>query len=153
MKTKTCPKCKKKLPAITEYFHRNKTGKYGLESSCKICKNKTAKKYRSENKEKIQKIHKKWRGTFAGQKSLKRYKLKHLYGLTLDDHLTMYIMQNGRCAICKRPVALDKVYIDHNHQTEKVRGLLCNRCNHFLTAFDDKDFFENTIKYLEINDG
>ena len=32
-------------------FHKNKSGKYGFSSICKICKNKYAKEYRDNNKE------------------------------------------------------------------------------------------------------
>ena len=32
---KVCNKCKKLLPATTEYFHKNKIGKYGLQATCK----------------------------------------------------------------------------------------------------------------------
>ena len=37
MHFKTCTKCGETLPATTEYFHKNKTGKYGLRSRCKKC--------------------------------------------------------------------------------------------------------------------
>lgn len=36
---KTCTKCKKELPATTEYFHRHSTCKGGLNSICKKCFN------------------------------------------------------------------------------------------------------------------
>lgn len=43
IKYKTCSKCKEKLPSSLKYFHKNKTGKYGLMSKCKQCRNKTDK--------------------------------------------------------------------------------------------------------------
>jgi hypothetical protein len=37
MTTRVCTVCKKELPATTEYFQKQKTGKYGLQSKCKSC--------------------------------------------------------------------------------------------------------------------
>lgn len=51
IKTKVCTKCGKELPATKEHFHKSKTGKFGLSSQCKACRNKESKKYREENKE------------------------------------------------------------------------------------------------------
>lgn len=48
---KVCNKCGVEYPAITEYFHENKRGKYGLQSSCKVCRNKQARDYYNENTE------------------------------------------------------------------------------------------------------
>jgi hypothetical protein len=39
----------------------------------------------------------------------------------------MLIEQEGRCAACS--VATPKLQIDHCHETGRVRGLLCPRCN------------------------
>ena len=46
MNTKVCtnPKCRKELPATTEFFHRQKTGKFGFRSECKECRKKSDKK-------------------------------------------------------------------------------------------------------------
>jgi hypothetical protein len=52
MKTKTCSKCGKELPATKEYFYKDKKGKLGLYSKCKECHCKISKNYRDRNKEK-----------------------------------------------------------------------------------------------------
>jgi len=49
--TKQCTKCGKTKP-LTE-FHKDKGGKYGVQSRCKACKNAAAAKYRAENPEKV----------------------------------------------------------------------------------------------------
>lgn len=49
MKMKQCTKCKKWFPATTEYFNKNKNGKYGLYSLCRKCDNEKNKKYYLKN--------------------------------------------------------------------------------------------------------
>ncbi len=82
-------------------------------------------------------------------KQQRERRIKRDYGLTLVQHKQMYIDQNGCCAICKIPIAYNKVQTDHDHATGKVRGLLCTRCNSFLAAIDDKEFLEPALEYLE----
>ena len=50
------------------------------------------------------------------------------YSLTMEQFGQMLIAQDGRCDICNEPLNRN-LHIDHNHQTGKVRGLLCNGCN------------------------
>lgn len=63
-KIKICTKCGEELPATTEYFAKNKMGKYGLYSICKICMNcketcdENCKKYNKEYHENKLKITK-----------------------------------------------------------------------------------------------
>ena len=57
MMNKKCTKCKKDLPATTEYFNKDKHTKCGLSSWCRECK----KQYKLDNKEKIKISKKKYR--------------------------------------------------------------------------------------------
>lgn len=54
---KICSICNKELPATSEYFHKDKNGKYGLYCVCKTCRKAklkgTRKEYYQKNKEKI----------------------------------------------------------------------------------------------------
>lgn len=55
--------------------------------------------------------------------------------------------QGGICAVCGERRA---VHVDHDHDTKRVRGILCELCNGFLGAFnDDPDLLRAAIKYLE----
>lgn len=60
--------------------------------------------------------------------------------------------QNGKCAICgsgKYDRTNRRFAIDHCHQTEKIRGLLCGRCNMALGLLNDNlEILDNAIKYL-----
>lgn len=62
----------------------------------------------------------------------RKYKNQHekqlaQYGINLDDYGRMYAAQDGRCAICE--VAFDRLAVDHDHVTGRVRGLVCGPCN------------------------
>jgi hypothetical protein len=86
----------------------------------------------------------------------RKYKrfIKKAYGISYEDYLQLLERQNFGCAICQSKVAnnkrtSDKLFIDHCHETGKVRGLLCSRCNHALGQFDDRaDLLQNAISYL-----
>jgi len=62
--------------------------------------------------------------------SAKLGNLKYLYGLTIDSYTALLDKQGERCAICRSPDR--RLVVDHDHQTGRVRGLLCNRCNNHL---------------------
>lgn len=73
------------------------------------------------------------------------------YGITLDQYERQFLLQNGACAICKRPqIDLGKpLAVDHCHKTGEVRGLLCTGCNMALGGFvDDIDNLNTAINYL-----
>lgn len=55
------------------------------------------------------------------------------YGLTPDDVAFMKQGQGYACAICRRKVTL---VIDKDPSSQKVRGLLCHRCNSALKAYE-----------------
>ncbi len=77
--------------------------------------------------------------------------IKNAYGLTLAEYDHMFDMQYGKCKICNG-VNNDKrrLYIDHDHKTGKVRGLLCHRCNSLLGYVNDAiDLLLEIISYLK----
>lgn len=56
-----CSKCGKWLVASAVNFHKQKAGKYGLDTRCKECAKKRNKQHYQNNKEKIAEQHKQWR--------------------------------------------------------------------------------------------
>lgn len=63
-----------------------------------------------------------------------------------DDHLSRMLKNIYQCTICGDETNL---VVDHCHETNKIRGLLCNRCNKGLGLFrDDPDLLEFARIYL-----
>ena len=66
-------------------------------------------------------------------------------------------LQPKQCAICGATVGdVDgrRLYIEHNHVTHRLRGLLCKKCNAGIGMFgDDVTRLEAAIAYLKRTDG
>ena len=77
--------------------------------------------------------------------------LSRLYGLTRARYTDLYEQQFGLCAICNKSPAPHKLHVDHNHQTNQVRGLLCNRCNVMLQSLEDPIWLESAERYLKVH--
>lgn len=78
--------------------------------------------------------------------------IKRKYGISLEEYDELLARQDGGCAICgSRDHALEyQLAVDHDHETGRVRGLLCHRCNLGIGQFgDDLDLLRKAIKYLE----
>ncbi len=81
----------------------------------------------------------------------------HKYGITSEQYELMLISQNGVCKICGQPETkrnapnqIQILSVDHDHQTGKVRGLLCHSCNRGLGAFKDNvTFLDAASAYLK----
>lgn len=94
-------------------------------------------------------------------KTVRNYKLKSAFGITLDDYYVILKSQGGVCAICKKAeVVPDKngkirdLAVDHNHDTGKIRELLCVGCNTGLGCFKDSlDLLLKAALYLEQHGG
>ena len=53
------------------------------------------------------------------------------YRLSREQYKKMFDSRQGACHICARGVRL---YIDHDHKTGFVRGLLCFTCNYRVVS-------------------
>lgn len=81
------------------------------------------------------------------------------YGITVDEFNAMAEAQGNVCAICEQPQLKNtggrygrsnRLAIDHNHETDAVRGLLCNPCNTVLGMAEDSiETLEKAIAYLK----
>ena len=63
----------------------------------------------------------------------------------------MFKKQNNKCAICGIEFSdNNKAFVDHCHKTNRVRGLLCTRCNTLLgMAKDNIEILQKAITYLQ----
>ena len=58
--------------------------------------------------------------------------------------------QDGRCAICAEVMRVDEVCVDHDHQTLRIRGLLCRTCNSGIGMLKDSpELVRKALRYLE----
>lgn len=77
-------------------------------------------------------------------------KLRSKYGISADDWDRLYDLQLGRCPICLIALVETTVHVDHDHETDEVRGLLCKHCNPGLGYFkDDPAALRRAAAYLE----
>lgn len=72
------------------------------------------------------------------------------YGWTEVDFQREIQRQNYKCYGCMEPITDDTARIDHNHETNKVRGLLCDSCNWTVGHSDESpSTLRRLMAYLE----
>lgn len=80
--------------------------------------------------------------------------LKHEYGLEIRDIEQLLASQGGRCAICSQPLIFPArdTCIDHDHETGRLRGILCRKCNSGIGFLRDSvETVRSAAAYLERN--
>lgn len=85
--------------------------------------------------------------------------LKTKFGITNKEYDEMLYKQNGVCEICNQKETsvfkntTRRLCVDHNHNSGKVRSLLCQRCNRVLGIVkENRVLLNKLISYLEKND-
>lgn len=77
------------------------------------------------------------------------------YGITKDEYRLLYFQQAGVCAICHKPERTERntlLSVDHDHVTNRVRGLLCSQCNRAIGLLqDDPQVLRAAARYIEEN--
>jgi hypothetical protein len=75
------------------------------------------------------------------------------YGLTPADYDALLERQGGVCAICGATQGSQRaarLFVDHDHTTGRVRGVLCQSCNNKLHRMgDDLEGVLHFVHYLE----
>ena len=93
-----------------------------------------------------------WKRRHPG--AMRRYRLRHYYGLGSLGYARLVADQGGVCALCGRPPSDGKpLCVDHDHVTGRIRGLLCTNCNTGLGKFfDDADVLRQAAQYIAAAD-
>lgn len=114
--------------------------------------------YRKEGENNKDWWARKWAARQLANPGLERRRsLKRYFNITPEQYDEKLKNQNGKCAICgQTETALDgksgalrRLAIDHNHETNVVRELLCWRCNGTLGRIDESiKLLQAMINYL-----
>lgn len=117
-----------------------------------LCKKCYMKKYVADNAQTLRPKRKAYYERTKDPEVRRARSLAHKYGITMDQYATMLEQQKGLCAICTRPPKMNKLNVDHDHFTGRVRGLLCWWCNHkLLSVRNSIPMLEKAIAYLQSN--
>jgi len=102
--------------------------------------------YRERAKAKVKKYQQEHVDIRMGQRMKK-------FGITYADYKAMHDKQAGKCAICGAEIGDvmgNRLYVDHDHATGSVRGLLCSACNFGIGKFKDSPLLlRKAAEYLE----
>jgi len=139
MDTKYCPKCSRNLPLGS--FGKDRSTKSGLGAYCRTCRIDLARaRY--------------WKNAEAMRELERHRSRKKRYGITEFEYRELLDQQGKVCAICGKSSELNRdgaLHIDHNHETGKIRGLLCYQCNTGLGSFKDSiNLLGQAIEYLRV---
>lgn len=157
---KVCNRCKLQKPL--DRFNNHPNTKDRLTGICKDCINFHLRlryaaddTYRKKRQEKVkrwslnnpEKQRVKQRRNYTTERG-RKYNRKFCYGLTESDYAILLKIQKETCAVCERKIRL---VVDHDHKTNKVRGLLCYRCNVLVGLFENSDIIKHKISQYLIN--
>lgn len=83
-------------------------------------------------------------------KNYQKQKYK-IHKITVEKYVELLEKQNNVCAICEKVCQTGRrLAIDHDHETQQLRGLLCSRCNMGLGLFgDNSKLLIMASQYLE----
>jgi len=149
MKNKrTCPGCKVSKHIME--FAKDRSSKNGLQVYCRVCTAKKHKRHRDAHPEKYKSTITKVRKYANAQEANRERMLKNKYNINTQIYEDMLFGQSFKCAICNNDFEnRKKVKIDHCHNSNKVRGLLCNGCNLALGHVKDNvEILSRMITYL-----
>lgn len=77
-----------------------------------------------------------------------------IYGLTPEQYDALLQQQDGVCAICREKCRTgQRLSVDHDHATGRIRGLLCRNCNLGIGHLGDSaDRIASALAYLTLDD-
>jgi len=108
------------------------------------------KEYYKKNREKILAYGKEYSKTPHKIRYQENHKLLKKYGISIEQRDQIIECQHGLCPICNKPLMNKSgIFVDHNHDTGKVRGVLCRKCNLAIGLLgEDVETLERGFQYL-----
>ena len=98
----------------------------------------------------------KYNATEKGKLAARRSFLKYTYGISIEEYNILLLLQGGKCAICgveSYEAPKNVLYVDHNHDTGEIRGLLCSNCNTALGLLkENRSNINSLLLYLDKNE-
>ena len=152
--SKICNICGQDKLLVKDLWGKNPSSPDGFRSQCKKCYNKkTRQRFRQKRLDpKYRELEARRRNTPANKHKKNIKNLQRLYGITETQFQDLMNRQKGTCAICSKDFSelKKRACVDHNHNTNLVRGLLCPTCNLLIEALQEskKNFFR-AATYLE----
>ena len=119
---------------------------HAAKGLCRLCYDAKKKRERYKNNpNRLLDYNKKWR--LSNPEKAIGYRVEKYYGITYKQYLNLLKDQNHKCAICRES---DPIHVDHCHETNSVRGILCGNCNRGLGCYKDSiELMENAILYIK----
>jgi hypothetical protein len=119
--------------------------------------NKSVSSWKERNPDKVrsywQKRNARLRGTKEASEIHRKYDLDRHYGVTPEWYETKLQEQGRECGICGCEInnaQNRRFHVDHSHETNSNRGLLCHRCNTALERLESvEDWADKAQKYLD----
>lgn len=144
---KICRKCETEKPL--EEFYQRRGAPDGKRTYCKKCDDARKTIWYQSNRHKSTGYSRKWQK--ANPEKVLDMHLQREFGISIEDYRALFAEQSGVCAICQGPGKPEKrLSVDHNHNTGKIRGLLCDSCNHSLGLLKESpEVLRRAAEYLE----
>ncbi len=149
------------MTACTKCLKNKEDGEFYLYSKqCKECikkyndlrywgkdREKILKKKRKRDRERYKKFGKK---RYIEKEKVRYIKNKYKeFGINEDWYKNKLQEQNNKCYICQQ-LNDKRLDMDHDHKTNKLRGLLCHSCNLLLgCSRDNINILQKAIEYLQ----
>lgn len=142
---KCCIRCQEWKP-LDQFYRR--PGRPSGVSRCKKCVKETT------DKQAVRAAGRRYRARqlAADPDFDRRLNIRRLYGMSLEEFDGMLKQQGGGCAVCQGPpLGKGQFHVDHCHDSNRIRGLLCHKCNVALGMVqDDIEHLRKLIAYLEL---
>jgi Autographiviridae endonuclease VII len=161
---KYCKKCGE-FKLLTDFYRasENKDGRRGECIACaKVIRRRwydanhekavvAAQRWAQRNPDRVAAYREEYRNRPERKRAMRDLYYRRTFGITADDVDALIEKQCGKCAICEGvPARAEGWHVDHDHATSRIRGVLCQRCNHGIGLLDeDPARLRAAAEYLE----